>query len=157
MFTVRYIAILATVLASVSVLAWRALGKRGYTRTVRTVVVLLVAGLAAGTCSHVENLVRLGLIPLPDQPLAFNFFWTSLTLLDPLGALLLIVRPRVGILLTVAIMTADVTVNTIAFGQHGMSWANNSFLYCQTAYGLFALATAPYVWRGAGRSAASHG
>jgi hypothetical protein len=42
----------------------------------------------------VENVLRLGLVPQPVQPVLFNVFWTSLTPLDPLGTILLVTRPR---------------------------------------------------------------
>ena len=39
-------------------------------RLARSLQLLLVAGLAVGTATHVENIVRAGLSPRPELPLA---------------------------------------------------------------------------------------
>ena len=107
---------------------------------------ILAAGLAAGTCMHVVALLEHGLVGSPDQPVAFNAFWASLTLLDPLGALLLNVRPRAGILLTLAIMLADVSVNVRAFGRVGLLSSASWHLWFQIVFALYALGVAPRIW-----------
>ena len=88
-------------------------------RPVETLRLIMVGAFSVGTCSHVENAFRAGILPLPLQPLAFNLFWTSLTVLDPLAACLLVVRPRLGLALSGAIMAADVSVNALAFRPGG--------------------------------------
>lgn len=45
------------------------------------------------------------------MPLFVCAYWTTLTLLDPLAAALLLARPRLGVMLTVAIITIDVALN----------------------------------------------
>ena len=45
--------------------------------------------------------------------LVFVFaYWMALTFLDPLAAVFLLARPRLGVMLTVAIITGDVTLNS---------------------------------------------
>lgn len=44
-------------------------------------------------------------------------FWTSLTVLDPLAALLLWCRPRLGAALALLIMFSDVGINTFVAVQ----------------------------------------
>jgi hypothetical protein len=95
---------------------------------------------------HVVQLFERGLVVYSDQPLAFNVFWTSLAVADPLGALLLNVRPRAGILLTLAIMIADVSINLAAFGHFGLFAPANWRLWCQIGFALFALTAAPRIW-----------
>jgi hypothetical protein len=116
---------------------------------------ILAGGLAAGASMHLVALAEDGLLAFPEQPVAFNLFWASLAILDPLAALLLNVRPRAGIALTLAIMLLDVSVNTAAFGQTllaGEGWR----LWAQASFGLFAVAAARRVWAAEpGRLAAS--
>jgi hypothetical protein len=110
---------------------------------------VLAAGLGAAALMHVVQLVERGPIGASDQPLAFNLFWTSLALVDPLGALLLTLRPRAGILLTLAIMGADVTVNLVALGHRSVLSPESWRLWVQMAYAALALAVAPRIWAAA--------
>ena len=118
----------------------------------------MIGAFVVGTCTHVENTLRAGAVPLPLQPLAFNVYWTSLTLLDPLAALLLVVRPRLGLVLGAAIMASDVSVNAYAFRPRGalrLEWP----FWLQVAFATFVLAATPYIWRRVRvrRPAAEHG
>jgi hypothetical protein len=149
-FTLGYFVAVALVLAVALPLARGRFLAAGHSAWARRALLVLVGGLSVGTVSHVENLLRAGLVPLPDQPRAFNAFWSALTVLDPLGAVLLVVRPRLGIALTVAIMVADVTINVVAVGHRGVVRPPNVALLCQIAYGAFALAAAPWLWRASG-------
>jgi hypothetical protein len=72
-----------------------------------------------------------------------RIYWTSLTVLDPLAAVLLFVRPRVGIVLTVAIITSDVLHNTLV----GLPSLNAMYL-SQVIFLLFVGATVYVAWRG---------
>jgi hypothetical protein len=74
-------------------------------------------------------------------------YWTSLTLLDPLAALLLFFRPRLGVILTAAIIVTDVAHNlwfVLHKGEFGgrRLWliANSPFL-AQVAFLIFVAAT----------------
>ena len=110
----------------------------------------MIGAFAVGTCTHLENAWRAGLLPLPGQPLGFNLFWTSLTLLDPAAACLLVVRPRAGLILSAVIMLADVSINAFAFRPSGairLEWA----FWLQVAFALFVLGASPYCWRHLGR------
>jgi len=104
-------------------------------------------GSPRGPACTSSILRKRGPVALPNQPLAVNVFWTSLAVFDPLGALLLNVRPRAGIVLTIVIMTADVSVNVIAFRHFGLLSLLNFGLWLQAAFCLFALLCAPHVWR----------
>lgn len=50
-------------------------------------------------------------------------FWTALTLIDPLAILVLFVLPRAGVMLTLAIMVADVALNSWVAWQCGIDMA----------------------------------
>ena len=78
--------------------------------------------------------------------MVFNVFWTSLTLLDPLAAFVLVVRPRLGLMLTAAIMASDVSVNAYAFRPSGAIRSEWPF-WLQVAFAAFVLAAIPYCWR----------
>jgi hypothetical protein len=85
-------------------------------RLARSLQLLLVAGLAVGTATHVENIVRAGLSPRPELPLVCNLFWSSLVLLDPLAAAILLWRPRVGVVCLLGLVGVDLLVNLTTLG-----------------------------------------
>lgn len=115
-------------------------------RAVETLRLAMVGAFTVGTCTHLENALRAGILPLPLQPLAFNLFWTSLLALDPLAAILLIVRPRAGLALSGVIMAADVSVNALAFRPRGPIRSEWPF-WLQVAFAVLVLGAAPYCWR----------
>ncbi|GGJ62954.1 hypothetical protein GCM10008939_03510 [Deinococcus aquiradiocola] len=45
-------------------------------------------------------------------PLWSNVFWTMLVFLDPLAAVLVALRPRLGAVLALLVMVADVAINS---------------------------------------------
>lgn len=98
--------------------------------------------LGLGTCMHVAALVfgwNDG-----DLPTATVVYWNALTLLDPLAAVLLFLRPRVGVLLTVAIMVSDVAHNVWALRALDIVlWP----VIAQAVFLVFVLATARLIWR----------
>ncbi|WP_293901188.1 hypothetical protein [Phenylobacterium sp.] len=99
--------------------------------------------LAIGTCTHVATLIY----GWNDRvPLASVIFWNSLTVLDPLAAVLLFLRPRLGVVLTLAIMVSDVGHNIWAIAAFdAMVWP----VAAQALFLIFVLATAPLIWRDA--------
>jgi len=46
-----------------------------------------------------------------NEPFIFNFYWTSLTFLDPLSIIILLFNLRVGLWLYLAVMVSDVSIN----------------------------------------------
>ncbi len=68
--------------------------------------------LAVGTYNHALPLILHGwLWTYGGRAPGTVLFWTSLTVLDPITAGLLFVKPRLGCLLLVAVMVADVAHN----------------------------------------------
>jgi hypothetical protein len=99
--------------------------------------------LAVGTCTHVASLIYgwNDRVPAPSA-----VFWNALTVLDPLAAVLLFLRPRMGVALTLAIMLSDVAHNVWAIGAFGaIAWP----VVVQAAFLVFVLATARLIWRDA--------
>jgi len=75
---------------------------------------------------------------------ASRVFWGALTFLDPLAALLLFIKPRVGLALTAAIIVADVAHNTyyVALNQQWLA----SFYLSQVAFLIAVMLLSPVVW-----------
>lgn len=101
--------------------------------------VVMATCLAVGTVSHGADVLRAGWLPAPHLPLGVNLYWTSLTFFDPLAAVLLVVAPRAGLLLTVAIMVSDVAINTSVLG---VGWP----LAFQAGFALFVAAVVRPCW-----------
>ena len=123
---------------------------RRATRAIRPDLILAVyvAAFSVGTMTHVADVLRWGILPRNQYHVAFNMFWSSLTLFDPLAIVLLLRRQRSGILLGGLIMVLDVAVN-VAAGLHEY-FATGRFLMwgllTQIPFALFLLATAPSLW-----------
>ncbi|HEX9946404.1 MAG TPA: hypothetical protein VGA98_02585 [Allosphingosinicella sp.] len=94
---------------------------------------------------------------------ASALYWSSLTILDPLVAALLFIRPRIGIPGTVLLIVTNVIHNlavTARYGPEGefpVRAATDPFLLSQIGFMLFVAATARTAWKGpasgSGRSA----
>lgn len=132
---------LATTALSVLLLRRRE-GRFGSQQLLRTI---MIVALATGTTTHVALVWRWGLIADTSQPPAFNYYWAALTLLDPLAALFLLLAPRAGLILTIAIMISDVSINFFAarLDGGGFPWS----FWWQSGFALFVLAAAPWCWK----------
>lgn len=118
----------------------------------RVVAAMIVLVLTYGTVVHVLQLVISRLDPYPDLPGWLRTYFVSLTILDPLAAVLLAYRTRAGVLLAVTVLVSDAVTN---------GWAN---YVLDTASGVTvgrvgqavitllaigACAFAPHLWRAA--------
>lgn len=84
-------------------------------------------------------------------------YWTSLTLLDPLAAALLFIKPRKGIVATVVLIVTNVIHNlgvTAYFAPTGefLTRAFHPIMLSQVGFMLFVVATARVAWLGGARS-----
>ena len=112
----------------------------------RLVICVLVAGFATGTTTHTLQLAFRGWVVFVAAPGWMNAYWTALTFLDPLAAVLLIQSRRAGLALALAIMASDVAVNSYALYGLGLPfgfWA----LQLQTLFFGFLLGAAGFLWR----------
>ena len=73
--------------------------------------IIWTLGFVIGTITHALDLFHLGWLPYDFRPLPWNIYWTSLTFLDPLAALLIWAKERWGVWLGIAIMSSNVLVN----------------------------------------------
>ena len=89
--------------------------------------------LLGATCTHVAMLWQHGVLwDYGGAHLPTRIYWTSHTVLDPLAALLLFVRPRVGLILTALIIVSDVLHNTSS--RRFASESDVSFSGCLLAF-----------------------
>ena len=102
--------------------------------------------LAGASWNHWTATYRHGwLWDYGGYPRASTLFWTSLGVADPLVAVLLFVRPRIGVALTVAIIVVDV-IHNLAVLHHYFppllrTLATVPSVGAQIAFMLFVLAT----------------
>ncbi|MFM2089223.1 MAG: hypothetical protein RLZZ237_4092 [Pseudomonadota bacterium] len=73
-------------------------------------------------------------------PVLVTTFWTALTLIDPLAIVLLFLRPKAGVILTLMIIVADVAINAWVGLTYGIDLA--AFL-AQVCFLIFVVCT----WR----------
>lgn len=121
-------------------------------RRVTWIRVVYALCLAGATINHMRAVLTYGWLR-HDVPMATAIYWSSLTLLDPVAALLLFIRPRVGVGLTVAIILSDVAHNLWFRAAHPLSTSfikdvtSSFFMMSQIAFLVFVTFTAPLVWR----------
>jgi hypothetical protein len=114
---------------------------------------LLVAGL-----NHARLLIQHGLSWDYGGLNPFSAaYQSSLTLIDPLVAALLLIRPKVGIVATVVLIVTNVTHNLAVTAQLApagefLTRASHPVTLSQIGFMLFVVATAPMARRGAPHS-----
>jgi len=106
---------------------------------------LWTVGFLVGTTTHTMGLVAGGWLPYTYAPLWMNAYWTSLTLLDPVTAILLWTRPAYGVWLGIAVMVTDVAINS--YGAYGRGYDFFYALQLQSLFGGFVLGSAPILLR----------
>jgi hypothetical protein len=108
--------------------------------------------LLVATCTHAVPLIQHGIFwNYGGVGWVSTVFWTSLAIADPVAAACLFVWPRVGLVLTSAIIGLDVLHNAIVFrdilvqppGRH--LWTYTAF-GLQLAFLLFVIATVRVAW-----------
>ena len=111
----------------------------------RVIQAVWVLGYLVGTTTHVADLVLGGSEPYAGFPTAVRVFWVSLTVVDPLTAVLLMLRRRLGVVLGVVVILVDLAVNWTVFATFdGLSPFG---LINLTLFGAVVLATARPLWR----------
>ncbi|KWT61292.1 hypothetical protein ADL21_14190 [Streptomyces albus subsp. albus] len=126
----------------------------------RWVTAVYAVGFAQGACAHLLDLIRGGIHAYAAYPhMAFEVYFISLVVLDPLAALLVVRLRGAGVWLACGVMTTDVAAN----------WAGNwpsiqadwtlllrpVGLLPITLFGLFVVATSGALHRAFGRAAAT--
>jgi hypothetical protein len=116
--------------------------------------------LLGATANHIRAVHARGWFP-SDLPWATAAYWGSLTVLDPLAAILLFIRPKIGIAATIAIIVSDVAHNLWFRAGHPVTGSfyddvtGSPFLMSQLGFLLFVAATAPIAWKACSQSPSS--
>jgi hypothetical protein len=110
---------------------------------------LLFAGL-----NHARILFQHGLFwDYHGASLASAVYWSSLTIIDPLVAALLLIRPRIGVPATLAVITTNVVHNLALTATNTRDGAflvyvfSSPQLMSQIGFLLFVIATWRIAWR----------
>jgi len=119
-------------------------------RTLRVFQILWVIGFLIGTTTHTADLILGGLDVYGGFPPGVRLFWVTLTVLDPITAVLIVLRRRSGIVLGSAVMVADISVNWTVFALlGGLSWFG---IISQSLFAVFIFVTARPLWIWFGQS-----
>jgi hypothetical protein len=106
--------------------------------------------LAGGTLTHLQVALAHGLWwDYGGAALVTRVYWTALLFLDPLAAVRLLMKPRLGLIACVSIIVTDVLHNTW-FALHNP--ARMDLYLSQIAFLLFVALTVRAAWKGAPRS-----
>jgi hypothetical protein len=82
----------------------------------KAILLIQMVGMLMGTSTHVMWAIRNGFLSEQyNAPLLSQIFWDSLTYLDPLAALLLFLKPKAGVYLTLVIILVDIVHNNIFY------------------------------------------
>ncbi|MFF6904421.1 hypothetical protein ACFY9Q_00575 [Streptomyces sp. NPDC012389] len=112
------------------------------------VCVIAAVLILVGAASHLADLAQHGLRPYAWAPTWLNLYWTALSVLDPLAALLLLCGMRRGLDLVCAILITDLVANWYAvYGIQHSSLAAEPGLQRLTAFALLVPAAAPLLRR----------
>jgi hypothetical protein len=106
--------------------------------------------MLAGTSTHIGTVITHGIFwDYGGAPLITRIYWTSLIILDPVAAALLFLKPRAGLLLTLAIIGSDVAHKTWLMQRSPTpNWSNWMYVL-QVLFLAFVLLTISRAWRGA--------
>jgi len=79
-------------------------------------LIIQAIGMLMGTLTHMQWVIKNGFLSDNyNAPVLTKIFWDSLTFLDPLAAVLLILKPKIGLILTLIIITLDVIHNNVFY------------------------------------------
>ena len=113
---------------------------------VRLTIAVYILAFAIGASTHALDFVRHWPRPYRGVPWPVELFWSALLPLDlAVVALLAGGRRRAGLGLAVAVMVADVAINTVfsaAFGLSSLAWK----LQLQTLFAGFVLGSVGFLW-----------
>ena len=117
---------------------------------IQITLILQCIGMLIGTTTHLLWIINHGFFSAEyNVGVLSMLFWDSLTFLDPIAAVLLILRPKAGVWMTAIIIVADVLHNGIlcfsvllSTDVPVISWAKNEWMFwSQLFFGLFVIAT----------------
>ncbi|AMO40617.1 hypothetical protein A0J50_08110 [Acinetobacter sp. DUT-2] len=97
--------------------------------------------------NHLQTVLMHGLFwDYNNAPLFTCIYWTSLTFIDLLAAILLFYRPRIGLILTFLIIFSDVIHNTWITLKVGRDLFNYMYI-SQFLFLVFVVCTIKFPWK----------
>jgi hypothetical protein len=115
---------------------------------------IYAACLLGATVNHALTVVKHGLFwDYGGVPVASAAFWTSLTFLDPLAAILCLTRANAGVSAALAIIVIDVVHNLWMTARYASpqgfvtAVVTNPFVVSQIVFMLFVVVTARVAWK----------
>lgn len=100
----------------------------------RAFAVVFACGFAIGSLNHGRDLLQGGLLPYRTVPTLVNAFWTALCPLDLVLAVLVWIRARAATAAGIAVLLADVGVNSWLAYFSGLHVASFEPLQVQTVF-----------------------
>lgn len=125
----------------------------GYFRKSRVsrkgILIAYVLAFIGAAYNHVMDILHYGWLYRNKQsgaPFLCNVYWTSLTLLDPLSIIVLLLNIRAGLVLFYLVMISDVLINfTVTVALDGFPALLNFFMISQFSFLVFLLLTGPFI------------
>ena len=114
----------------------------------KSALICLAACFFFAAILHVRDVWRHGWLPYQAAPLPLNFYWTGLLVLDFAAAVLLLIKPRVGLVVSLLVVGSDLIADVFArwdlhLIQHGhgalLISMQLGFLAVLSAAGLYAI------------------
>ena len=115
---------------------------------VNVIICIYLLAFLIATSTHSYDLYIGGFLPYVKSPLWANIYWTSLTFLDPLSIIILLVNIRIGLVFYILIIVSDVIINIyFTISSHGFLGLINLFMICQILFLIILLVTVKQVWQ----------
>ncbi|MDZ7930814.1 MAG: hypothetical protein U5N21_12505 [Rhodococcus sp. (in: high G+C Gram-positive bacteria)] len=124
---------------------------RSTPRHVDALTYVFTAVFAYGTVVHLVQLVGGGSDPYPGVPVAIAWFFVALVVLDPLAAVLIARRRRIGLVFGAAILLLDAAANAVVnyppYDPTDGVTAGRVGQAVVTALAVLLVCTTPRLWR----------
>jgi len=121
---------------------------RYFDKGAKFVIVMYVTAYCVATGTHSLDLVTKGMYRVQSIPSWINWFWLSLTLIDPLSVIAILAWPPAGIVAMMVVIYADVAINAfVSLQLAGPRALLSLFFVCQFGFLLFITLTSRYAWR----------
>lgn len=106
-------------------------------------LVIYAFSLSGAFYNHVSEIIKFGFLPYHRAPLWLNIYWTSLTFIEPIAIIAIVLKKNIGIYLCMAIIVSDVIINFFStfvyFG--GLRQLFDFRFICQVVFMAFVLST----------------
>lgn len=113
---------------------------------IKCVLYFYVVCFLGGGLRHWLDIARDGLFPYKTVPFIFNFYLTSLAVLDFIVIILLFIKPIYALILAMLIMASDLLVDFyVGYNYWGINLSTNINLQLLLIFGLFVFISAPLV------------